>query len=86
VTLRPAPRVMAAHLDGQAVLLDLASKDYFRLNETSALVWSGIERGETREQILAALVAGFEVGEAEAARALDALLAELRQRGLLAAE
>ena len=75
--------VLAAHLEGEAVLLHMDTKDYFRLNATAACVWKGLERGMDREALTAELCAQFEV-EADTARAeLDALLAELERRRLI---
>jgi hypothetical protein len=80
---RPNPNVLVAHLEGYAVLLDLGSKDYFRLNETGALIWRAIERGETRESVVGELVAAFDVTTDDAGRAIDALVADLTQRELI---
>jgi hypothetical protein len=78
-----SPEVLAAHLEGEAVLLHMDTKDYFRLNDTAAWVWKGLERGLDREGLLASLLERYEVGRAEAEAQLDQLLAELTQRGLI---
>ena len=75
--------VLAAHLEGEAVLLHMDTKDYFRLNATAACVWKGLERGLDREALVAELVARFEVEPAEAAAELDRLLGELERRRLI---
>lgn len=75
--------VLAAHLEGEAVLLHMDTKDYFRLNETAAVVWKALERGAAREAIVDQLVAAFEVDRDEAAAELDRLLSELFARGLV---
>jgi hypothetical protein len=75
--------VLVAHLDGHAVLLDLVSKDYFRLNETGSMIWRAIERGDAREIVIGELVSEFEVSPEDAGRAVDVLVVELRQRELL---
>ena len=41
--------VLTAHLEGEAVLLHMDTKNYFRLNATAALLWKGLERGLERE-------------------------------------
>ena len=76
--------VLAAHLGDDAVLLDLNSKRYYRLNETAAAAYRALEAGEGRDGAIRALVAGFEVSETDAASAVDALLADLSARGLVA--
>lgn len=75
--------VLAAHLDGEAVLLHMDTKDYYRLNATAAAVFKGLERGLARDALVDDLCAQFEVEHAEAAAAVDALLAELAERRLV---
>jgi len=75
--------VLTAHLEGEAVLLHMDTKNYFRLNATAALLWKGMERGLEREQLLDSLLAEFEVDRPTAAAELDRLLGELADRGLV---
>ena len=77
--------VLAAHLEGEAVLLNMETKDYFRLNETAAVVWKGLERGMDRQALLGELMEKFEVEPGVAAEELDRLLDELAARGLVVA-
>lgn len=76
--------VLAAHLGDEAVLLDLSGKRYYRLNESAAVVFRALEEGEGRDGAIRRLTATFEVGESDAASAVDALLADLAARGLVA--
>jgi hypothetical protein len=75
--------VLAAHLAGEAVLLDVESKQYYRLNATAAHVWKGLERGLTREALLQDLLDQFEVSPETAEAELDRLLDELTRRKLV---
>lgn len=84
-THRVPEDVLAAHLDGEAVLLHMDTKNYYRLNATAAHVFRGLERGLGREALLDGLCAEFEVERGTAAAELDRLLGELSERGLLAA-
>ena len=81
-----SPDVLAAHLEGEAVLLHMETKDYFRLNDTAAWIWKGLERGLDRDGLVAALLERYEVSPAEAEAELDALIADLSQRGLVTRE
>jgi len=81
-----SPEVLAAHLEGEAVLLHMESKDYFRLNDTAAWVWKGLERGLDRGALIDSLLERYEVERPEAEAQLDQLLAELSQRGLITAD
>lgn len=76
--------VLAAHLGDEAVLLDLNGKRYYRLNESAAVVFRALEDGEGRDGAIRRLVAAFDVSESNASSAVDALLADLAARGLVA--
>lgn len=76
--------VLAAHLGDEAVLLDLSAKRYYRLNETAAVVFRALEEDEGRDGAIRRLIGAFEVSEPDAASAVDALLADLAARGLVA--
>jgi hypothetical protein len=82
-TLRVPDDVLAAHLEGEAVLLHMDTKDYYRLNATAAAVFKGLERGLGRDALVDDLCAQFEVERADAAVAVDGLLAELAERRLV---
>jgi len=75
--------VLAAHLEGEAVLLHMETKDYFRLNATAAVVWKGLERGMDRGALVRELCDSFEVEPGDAAAELDRLLDELARRRLI---
>jgi hypothetical protein len=77
--------VLAAHLEGEAVLLHMDTKDYFRLNATAACVWKGLERGLDHEALVNELCAHFDVEPLAASAELDRLLGELEQRRLIVA-
>ena len=75
--------VLAAHLEGEAVLLDLKTKRYYRLNATAARIWKGLEQALEPPQIVDALVAEFAVDTATARAEIDHALEDLRARGLV---
>jgi hypothetical protein len=80
---RVPPDVMTAHLDGEAVLLHMRTKAYFKLNDTAAELWKGLEAGEDEAAIVARLTAKFEVDAETARTESNRVIAELRSRGLL---
>jgi Coenzyme PQQ synthesis protein D (PqqD) len=64
-----AADVVATDFDGKdAVVLNLATKQYFTLNETATAIWSGIEQKLDVEGLVALLLERFEVSP-ERARA-----------------
>jgi len=80
----PSPDAISAHLEGEAVLLNLQSRRYFRLNETAAEVWAAIEQGiGDPAAIVQVLRERFDVTAEDAAAEVDRLLAELEARGLV---
>lgn len=83
---QPMPRVrddiLTAQLESEAVLLDLKTKRYYRLNSTAARVWEGIEDGRSVSQIVDALVEEFEVDRATAQAETERALEDFRARGL----
>ena len=38
--------VLTAHLAGEAVLLDLRTKQYYQLNATAAVIWTSLEQAQ----------------------------------------
>ena len=85
VILRPSPDVIFRELEGEAVLLDLASGRYFGLNAVGTRIWMLLESGSTAADAAAALAAEFEADADRIARDVDELVGELRARGLLVA-
>ena len=83
MTISTSPDVLAAHLAGEAVLLNLDDKSYYRLNETAAVVWAALERGESRDAILEQLVAQYEGEKTQIARELDQVIEEFKTRKLV---
>lgn len=77
--------VLTAHLEGEAVLLHMETKAYYRLNATAAAIFRGVERGLGRDALVDDLCAAFEVERAQAGAEIDRLLAELAERGLVTA-
>jgi hypothetical protein len=65
------------------VLLHLDSGEYRQLNETGALIWSLLEPGPSRQELLAALRAQIQDPPANMEAEVDAFLAALRERGLI---
>lgn len=78
-----ARNVYAAQLAGEAVILHLDTKRYYRLNATGAEVWKGIEAGEDREALARRLVREFTVEHVTAAAEVDRLLDRLHEARLV---
>jgi hypothetical protein len=48
----PLEHIVASYLeDGDGVLVDLKTRQYYQLNESAMLIWSAIENGSSLSQI-----------------------------------
>ncbi len=82
-SFRPKPDVLVRELDGEAVLLDLATGQYFGLNATGVRIWTLLAEGCDLAAIRERLAAEY-AGPAEAiAGDLVELVAALEREGLL---
>jgi Coenzyme PQQ synthesis protein D (PqqD) len=74
--------------DGTGVLLDMQSNFYFSFNETAIFVWRLLSAapGKSRDELVAALAAEFEVQPEQAGGDVDALLDLLKKERLVHAE
>jgi Coenzyme PQQ synthesis protein D (PqqD) len=82
----PAPHehiVFTEFDDREGVLVDLNSKRYYTLNETAMIIWRGLERKRTREEIIRDITDAYDVTPEHAERSLDKLVASLQARKLL---
>jgi len=75
--------VLTAQLEGEAVLLDLQTKSYYRLNATAARIWKGVEDRLEPSQIVHVLMEEFAVARKTAQAETDRTLRDLCARGLL---
>jgi hypothetical protein len=78
-----SPDVVSRVLDGEAVLLDLASNKYLGLNEVATRVWELIGEGRAFGEIRAALLREFDVTGDALDRDLDQLFTDLQDRKLI---
>jgi hypothetical protein len=68
---------------GEGILVNLNTKQYFRLNETGALIWKGLERGRTAEEIASDLQHSYEVSGDHALQSVRKLLQTLQTNQLI---
>ena len=80
---RVPPEVLVAHLQGEAVLLDMDTKRYYRLNDTAASIWRALEECERFPGIVNRLCQEFEVAHDDAQREAERVVSDLVERGLL---
>jgi hypothetical protein len=78
-----SPDAVFRDLDGESVILDLASGTYYGLNEAGTRIWTLMAEGRDEEAIAAALTAEYDVGLEDARTHVANLAAELLSRGLI---
>ena len=77
--------VLFQNLDGEAVLLDLASETYFGLNEVGTRVWELLESPMSLGEIATQLQSEYEVESARAESDVLDLATRLIEAGLASA-
>jgi hypothetical protein len=78
-----SPRVINETIDGEAVMINLASGNYYILDPVGAEIWSLIERSASVAEIVGALSARYEGGEQDIEGAVGGLLSELQREDLV---
>jgi coenzyme PQQ synthesis protein D (PqqD) len=70
--------------DGEVVALDESSLLYLGANGSGSLLWQELAAGTSRDALVARLVETYEIDEGVAGADVDAFVADLERRGLLA--
>jgi hypothetical protein len=80
-----APQVIHESIDGEVIIINLTSGNYYSVTGSGADVWSLIEQssGVTRADLTAALEPRFEASQAEIDGLLESFLSDLRTEGLV---
>jgi hypothetical protein len=81
----PSADVVSRVIDGEAVLLDLASGRYLGLNDVATRVWELLGEGKDLGAIREALLTEFEVPADVLDGDLDRLFADMLARGIVRA-
>lgn len=81
---RVSPDAVFRDLDGESVILDLASGTYYGLNEVGTRIWTFVAEGLDEEAMAAALTREYEVSLDDARLHVGRLLADLLERRLIA--
>jgi Coenzyme PQQ synthesis protein D (PqqD) len=78
------PQVIHETIDGETIIIDLATGTYFSLQGTAPAIWNGLTRGESDEQILTDLRSRYSGDPEEITASVVAFLAELSGNQLIA--
>ena len=75
--------VLFRQLDGEAVLLDLKSQEYFGLNEIGTRVWTALQQGEELSALVEEIVRSYDAQAEQVRVDIDQLIKELQSANLI---
>ena len=81
-----AETVFAQEVDGEMVLLDMESENYFGLDEVGTSIWQEIQEKETLREVLEALLEQYEVEAEMLENDLSDFIEKLVESGLVKVE
>ena len=76
-------QVISEIIDGEAVMINLTTGNYYSLNESGATAWNAIEAGASAGDLVALLSARYEGDRAEIESAVGRLIDELNREELI---
>ena len=84
---QPHSHIVYTEFDGrEAVLVDLNTKRYYTLNETAMMVWQGLDRGQTTNEIVSKICERYDVTAEHATASVERLVQSLAAHQLLRSE
>ena len=75
--------VFAQEVDGEMVLLDMNSENYFGLDAVGTDIWQAVQEHEKLEEVLNVLLEQYEVEEEVLKKDLFAFVEKLQESGLV---
>jgi len=78
-----SPEVIAETIDGEAVLVNLETGDYFSLDRVGAEIWNVLSAGATIEEIGSVLATRYGLDPDIARAAVVGLIEEMQKEGLV---
>lgn len=78
-----SPDAVSRELDGEAVILELASGTYFGLNDVGTRIWALIGERRSLRQVFEALRQEYDVQPEALERDLVELVERMREKGLV---
>jgi ornithine carbamoyltransferase len=81
-----ADTVFAQEVDGEMVLLDMNSENYFGLDAVGTDIWQAMQEKETLQEVLEVLLEQYEVEEDVLKKDLLTFVEKLQESGLVEVE
>ena len=65
ITYKRNPELLAVDMDGETVMMDMISGNYFGINAVGSYIWEILEAEHTLDEILKSLESQFETSESD---------------------
>ena len=78
--------VFAQEVDGEMVLLDMESENYFGLDEVGTAIWQAMQENESLQEVFEVLMEQYEVEAEVLQNDLSEFVAKLLESGLVKVE
>jgi len=78
-----APAVVSEIIDGEAVIMHLKSGSYYSTEHVGSQIWTWIEQGLSRAEMLERMAERYPVARQDLATSLDSFIAELVAQDLV---
>lgn len=78
-----APNVIAETIEGETILVDLRTGNYYSIQGSGSQIWGGLAHGASVVQVTEAISQAFSIGDDEARHAVATLSEQLAQEGLI---
>src|SRR5256714_7857857 len=78
-----APNVIAETIEGEAILVDLRTGNYYSIQGSGSQIWEAIARGATLAHVTEAVAKAFSIEPDEAHAAVSSLSDQLEREGLI---
>jgi hypothetical protein len=83
----PGQHVVVTDFDaGEGILVDLNTKKYYQLNETAMVVWKGLEKGKSMNDIVADITSNYEVAPDKATLSVQRIVDNFQNYKLVGAK
>lgn len=85
-TLKRNPELLAVDMDGETVMMDMTSGNYFGINGVGSHIWELLENEQTVQFIIDSVSSSFEVNEGDTVKSdVLAFLQKMQAQKLLEA-
>jgi hypothetical protein len=80
------PKVTSEIIDGEAIMINLESGNYYNLNPTGTAIWDGVEKGLTLSEIIARLAGRYDGELSTVEDSAARLVEQLKEEDLIREE